>query len=271
MAGVYNGGSGGQPVLSLYPVRRTETGLVAHLWLYYITDRKQFRGRPQEQRQRLLDKIAEAARCGVEFIQLREKDLSSPDLELLACEAAVVMKENLPDVANFSAETFPAKTTRLLISSRVDIAIAVGADGVHLPANDINAVEVRAIWNKSVSITGLPQTQPIIAVSCHSPEDVRRAATEGGDFAVFAPVFEKMIAPSEKRPGVGLTALCAATEQSSGGSAGQGRSKFPVVALGGVTLENAGLCLQSGAVGVAGIRLFQENDVRLIVDRLRNS
>ena len=241
------------------------------MWLYYITDRKQFPGGPQEQRQRLLDKIAETVRCGVEFIQLREKDLSSCHLELLAREAVQVMKENLPGIAKVSAETLPAKTSRLLISSRVDVAIAVGADGVHLPADDINAVEMRAIWNKSVSLTGRPQTRPVIAISCHSAEDVCHAASEGADFAVFAPVFEKMTAPSEKRSGVGLAAMCAATEQTAARSAGQSIQKIPLFALGGVTLENAAQCVQAGAVGVAGIRLFQENDVRLVVDRLRNS
>ena len=90
--------------------------------LYYITDRRQFPGTPPEQRDRLLAKIAEAARAGVDLIQLRERDLSARELLQLAMEAVAAVRET----RNAKRET------RLLINSRLDVALACGADGVHL-------------------------------------------------------------------------------------------------------------------------------------------
>src|SRR6266851_312373 len=94
--------------------------------LYYITDRSQFVGDEPTRRRHLLDKIAEAALCGVDYIQLREKDLSTHDLELLAREAVVTIRQNQ------SPPTNRTPSTRLLINSRTDVAIAAGAQGVHL-------------------------------------------------------------------------------------------------------------------------------------------
>jgi len=204
------------------------------LLLYYITDRRQFAGDENHQRQALLQQIAEASRGGVDFIQLREKDLCARELESLAREAAALIRRN-------------SQTTRLLINSRSDIAIACGADGVHLRADDLSPREVRKIW---------PQPGPIIAVSCHSVADVERAASEGAKFVVFAPVFEKRGEAEVKPMGIeGLRAAC--------------RQAIPVLALGGVTLENAPECMKAGAAGVAGIRLFQENDIAEVTRALR--
>lgn len=227
------------------------------MWLYYITDRKQFPGGRAEQRRRLLEKIAEAARCGVHFIQLREKDLSSRELELLARDAVATVRENSPSRATDDR----SQPTHLLINSRVDVAIAVGAGGVHLPASDLSPSEVRAIWNSSASPTGR-HSQPVIGVSCHSAGEVQRARDEGADFAVFAPVFEK-VTISKKQPGTGLKALRAACESVA--SIGVTASNFAVFALGGVTVANARSCVDVGAVGVAGIRLFQDQDVKTVV------
>ena len=202
--------------------------------LYYITDRRQFAGDENHQRQALLQQIAEASRGGVDFIQLREKDLCARELESLAREAASLIRKH-------------SQTTRLLINSRSDIAIACGADGVHLRADDLSPREVRKIW---------PQPRPIIAVSCHSVTDVERAASEGAKFVVFAPVFEKRGEAEVKPMGIeGLRAAC--------------RQAIPVLALGGVTLENAPECMKAGAAGVAGIRLFQENDIAEVTRALR--
>jgi thiamine-phosphate pyrophosphorylase len=94
-------------------------------------------------------------------------------------------------------------------------------------------------------------------VSCHSENEVR-TASENADFAVFAPVFEKRDDPSSRAAGLeGLRQAC--------------RHPIPVFALGGVTLQNAGACLETGAAGIAGIRLFQENDVRAVVQQVRAS
>ena len=96
----------------------------------------------------------------------------------------------------------------------------------------------------------------VIAVSCRTSSDVLRAESEGADFVVFAPIFEKKDAPSA--PPRGLSALRAACA-----------AKIPVLALGGVTLENAASCLAAGAAGIAGIRLFQENKIEDVVRVLR--
>ena len=218
--------------------------------LYYITDRSQFRGDAPARRRALLAKVAEAASAGIDYIQLREKDLSARELETLARDA-------LTAVRNFG----PLRTenrelrTRLLINSRTDVALAAGADGVHLRAGDITPDEVRQMLK--VSAPCLPSTGHfLIGVSCHSNKDVKRAQSEAADFAVFAAVFGKSAAP--EAPAAGLAALREACQ-----------AKIPVLALGGVTIANARSCLEAGAAGIAGIRLFQENKIEDVVRRLR--
>ena len=214
--------------------------------LYYITDRSQFRGDERARRRHLLAKVAEAALACVDYIQLREKDLSTRELEMLAREAVAIVREN-------------SSLTRLLINSRTDVALAAGADGVHLRADDLSPREARAVVRVSDQI---PVQRPLatdhflVATSCHSNEEVIRADSEGADFAVFGPIFGKNNAPG--RQPTGLAALHEAC-----------RAKIPVLALGGVTIENAASCLKTGAAGVAGIRLFQENKIEDVVRALR--
>ena len=101
--------------------------------LYYIGDRTQFSGPESVRRERLLEKIAEAARCGVDYIQLREKDLPARQLEALAGAAVRVIEENgLRKTGTREAGTC------LLINSRSDVAFAAGAGGVHLRSDDIS-------------------------------------------------------------------------------------------------------------------------------------
>jgi len=215
------------------------------LLLYYITDRSQFPGDDTARRRRLLENIAEAARCGVDYIQLREKDLSSRELETLAGVVMAIVHE-------LRTENKELKTG-LLINSRTDIAVTCGANGVHLRSNDLLPTEVRKIWSKCGAGTPARVT---VGVSCHTPSEVADAAAQGADFAVFGPVFEKKAVP-DTRP-AGLDALRQAC-----------REKIPVLALGGITLESAELCIQAGAAGIAGIRLFQENEMDKVVRKLR--
>jgi len=211
--------------------------------LYYITDRTQFPGDEATRRRRLLDKIAQAARAGVDFIQLREKDLSTRELEALAQAAVQVVRGN-------------SQHTRLLINSRSDVAIACGADGVHLRSVDVSPGETRRVWaNEGGGRVGERET-PVIAVSCHTVADVVRAASERASLAALAPVFEKKDDAGARLAGVEM--LKEACLQ-----------KIPVFALGGVTLENAIACAEAGAAGVAGIRLFQDQEVARVVHRLR--
>jgi thiamine-phosphate pyrophosphorylase len=207
--------------------------------LYYITDRSQFHGDEHARRHGLLTKVAEAARAGVDYIQLREKDLSARKLETLAREVAAAVRENSP-------------STRLLINSRTDVALAAGADGVHLRADDVAPHEVCQVLEVSAH-RPLTTDRFLVAASCHTAADVFHSESEAADFAVFAPVFEKKhVQPA------GIAALREAC-----------RAKIPVLALGGVNLENAASCLNAGAAGIAAIRLFQENEIEDVVRALR--
>ena len=164
--------------------------------LYYITDRKSLAGTDAQQRSRLLVKIAEAAHAGVDYIQLREKDLPPRDLELLARDAVRTVREN-------------SATTKLLINGRADVALASGADGVHLPAGKLAVCDVRAQWMQT------SERAPLIAVSAHTLAEVRAAAADGADFAVLAPIFEKANTDVQ---GIGIDALraaCASTPRIS--------------------------------------------------------
>jgi thiamine-phosphate pyrophosphorylase len=208
------------------------------LQLYYITDRRQFAGDAHEQEQRLLAKIAGCAAAGVEYIQLREKDLESRALETLALKAMAALGSS---------------RTQLLINSRTDLALACGAHGVHLPAKDLAASEVRSIFARA------GKSEPVIGVSTHSAAEVASAESHGASFAVFGPVFEK--SGSANRAGLEeLRRICHRTEAA--------QPPMPVWALGGITLENAEQCAAAGAAGIAAIRLFQQNDVDAIVKKL---
>ena len=239
--------------------------------LYYITDRSAFPGDEPARRRCLLEKIAEAVRAGVEYIQLREKDLLPRDLEQLAREAINAVAKAQP-----LTTAHRQLATALLINSRTDVALATGADGVHLRADDVSPLEVRTMWQRNADMCGIGMCgggtrsassgqaparensprNPIVAISCHSPGEVAQAAADGADFAVFAPVFEKKDAPGARA--AGLSALQEAC-----------RFGIPVLALGGITLENAQSCIDAGAAGIAAIRLFQENEIATIVARLR--
>ncbi|HTW58078.1 MAG TPA: thiamine phosphate synthase [Terriglobales bacterium] len=232
----------------------------ARCLLYYITDRTALAADEPTRRRRLLEKIAEAAQAEVDYIQLREKDLSARDLESLAGEAVVLLDK--------LRTKNPELRTALLINSRTDVAQAVEADGVHVRSDDISPKEVKVIWQNSSCGRGrlaraASQQPPLIAVSCHSPAEVKEAAAQAATFAVFAPVFEKKdfqkkgFEKKEPQP-AGLAAL----EEAC-------RAKIPVLALGGITLANSASCLEAGAAGVAGIRLFQENNIEQIVRALR--
>ncbi|MGB9104871.1 MAG: thiamine phosphate synthase, partial [Terriglobales bacterium] len=149
--------------------------------LYYITDRRQFSGSAMEQRAALLRKISEAACCGVDYIQLREKDLTARELLELAEEAAAAIRSAAPKQPKTGIQKLETGNqkleTLLLINSRLDVALACGADGVHLRSDDISAADARAAWMKAASArdSGLGTHDCLIACSCHTASDVRRA------------------------------------------------------------------------------------------------
>jgi thiamine-phosphate pyrophosphorylase len=211
------------------------------LLLYYITDRTQF-GDSESARQRgVLTQIGMAAEVGVDYIQLREKDLGVRELESLAREAAE------------SVRALPPPRPKFLVNSRIDVAIVAGADGVHLRSDDLPASEARAMFSKA----GIADVS--VAASCHTMAEIAAAEAHGADFAVFGPVFGK-----GTQAGVGIEQLRAACNRTRGAA-----PRMPVLALGGVTLENASECITAGAAGIAAIRLFQTADVHDVVRQLR--
>lgn len=233
--------------------------------LYYITDRHQFPGTEPEKQQKLLARIAEAAQCGIDFIQLRERDLSARELESLAEKALVAIRSALSSA--LTAEKSgprppPTRSSKLLINSRLDVALAVGADGVHLRSTDIAASEARAVVAKAFHENESPAAPGfVISVSCHSGAEVRLAEAHGADLVLFAPVFEKSDVSFAPHGIAGLRAVSRDKRAA--------QPPVPVLALGGVTIANAAACLRAGASGVAGIRLFQEGNLSETVSKLR--
>ena len=210
------------------------------VFLYYITDRKQLSTREDDARRLLLERIRMAAAAGVNAIQLRERDLSTRMLTELGKRAIEIVREVNP-------------STKLLINSRSDVAIACGADGVHLRSDDISASEVPAIFMRAGML------RPVIAASCHTMAEVELVEGHGADFAVFGPVFEKARETWEK----GITALHNACHRRAA------NPPMPVLALGGVNTKNAFECLQAGAAGIAAIRMFQDGNVQRVISELR--
>jgi thiamine-phosphate pyrophosphorylase len=197
----------------------------AQITLCYITDRHAL---PPGT---LLPRILEAVRAGVDMVQIREKDL--PTRELAALVKGVM------DGAR-------GNKTQIIVNDRLDIALALGATGVHLPTTSMPPEAVRA----SVPADFL------VGVSCHSLDDALRAEAGGANYVLLGPIFAT---PSKLAygPPLGLSVL---QETAS-------RVKIPVLALGGISVERASVCLEAGAQGLAGISIFQDCDS--IGERLR--
>jgi thiamine-phosphate pyrophosphorylase len=166
-----------------------------------------------------LDAIARNLAAGVTWIQIRDKDLSARALFDLVSAA---MK--LPN----------PHSSKVIVNTRADVALASGAAGVHLPSGSPAA----RFWRRPGFLVG---------VSCHFLDEVRQAEAEGADYALFGPVFSPLSksAGLEPRGLEGLAQAAAAV-------------RIPVLALGGITHENSAACISSGAAGIAGISLFQK-------------
>ena len=200
------------------PGRRTMFRLLA------ISDRRSLPGGD------LAGWLARVSAAGVDAVQIREKDLDDRSLwEIVRAARAI-----LP----------PA--TRLLVNGRADVAIAAGADGVHLPSDGVPPAALRRRFGPKL----------LIGVSTHTMEEVERARDAGADYAAFGPVWE---APGKGTPtGAGALARAAA-------------SGLPVYALGGVTIGRFGEVAAAGAAGVAAIRLFQRpSELREAVEAARS-
>lgn len=171
----------------------------------------------------ILRLVRAAVDAEVPLFQIREKSLSGRVLFELVARAAELTR---------------GSKTRLLVNDRSDIARAAGADGVHLTTHSLPVEVVRKIYGAEF----------LIGVSTHSLDEARAAAAAGADFVVFGPVFETESKRAYGQP-QGLDKLSEVTRELG---------EFPVVAIGGITRENAGECFDAGASGVAAIRLLND-------------
>lgn len=172
----------------------------------------------------VVETIRTAVADGVDLVQIRERDLSARLLFDLATDVVTAVKDT---------------GALVLLNDRADVALASGADGVHLRESSIPPAVVREIFPKHL----------VIGVSTHDVHAAQSAAAGGADFVFFGPVFES---PGKGEP-TGpdkLRDVCRAI----GG--------FPVIALGGIDSDNVGLALDAGAAGVAGIRSMHDADER---------
>ena len=206
-----------------------------------MTDRHAFSASTaplEEQCEGLVARITVAAMAGVDWIQIREKDLDGARLAELARAVLLQVSPNC----------------RILINDRLDVAYAVGAAGVHLGERSISVQDAKLfIRERNIS-------QPFsIGASVHSLEAAQRAESDGADYVIFGPIFAtpSKVAFGEPQGLERLEAICSAI-------------KIPVMAIGGITVETAPKCYACGAAGIAGIRIFQEQPkLESLVTQLR--
>lgn len=203
----------------------------------YVTDRRALGedGVPQ-----LLEVIRRAIAAGVDWIQIREKDLPARALLALAQQAVAAARGG---------------TTKILINDRLDVAVAAEAAGVHLGGESAPVAAVKQ-W----CAPRFDNKRPfLVGRSCHSLAEARQSETEGTDYIFFGPVFAT---PAKLQLGSpqGIDRLAEVC----------GGARVPVIAIGGINAENAGECLRAGAAGIAGIRPFQEAaDLGSIIRQIR--
>ena len=192
--------------------------------LCYVTDRLALKAAPGTDA--LLAAIRSAAEAGVDWIQIREKDLEA---------------RALAGLVRLALESTRGTGTKVLVNDRLDVAIAAGAAGVHLGEMSL-PVERVADWRRSARFMDFQ-----IGASCHSTEGALAAQRGGADYIFFGPVFStpSKIAFGPPQGIERLREVCMAVQ-------------IPVLAIGGVNLENASSCVEAGAAGIAAIRLFQE-------------
>jgi thiamine-phosphate pyrophosphorylase len=180
--------------------------------VYLITDRRQAPGGD------ILRAVEGALDGGIRAVQLREKDLPGKEMYLLAARMR---------------ELTARHGARLLVNDRVDVALAVGADGVHLGVSSMPPSAARTLLGE----------EALIGCSTHGIRELREAAARGADFATFGPVYPT---PSKAvyGPPVGVAALSEACRGTT----------IPVFALGGVGPHNAGEAMAAGAFGIALIK-----------------
>ncbi len=203
--------------------------------LCYVTDRPALRiANPADSLAALIQKIEEVVAAGIDWVQIREKDLPARELASLTRQALLI-------AAKYSAKR--SSPVRVLVSDRLDVAIAEGADGVHLGEKSLPVMEAKRLVESAIRKQTIEQSF-LIGASCHSIEVAQTAERDGADYIFFGPVF------------------------STPSKAMYGEPQDRKSVIGGIA-ENANSCLQAGATGLAAIRLFQDaSDPLLAVRRL---
>jgi thiamine-phosphate pyrophosphorylase len=237
--------------------------------LCYVTDRRNLpAGESAEQhallcfestgrQETLLRRIEAAATAGVDWIQIREKDLSGKECSSLTREALQRAAKSPRRAGGAVAAEFSASQTtpsRIFVNDRLDVALSESAGGVHLGDKNLPVAEAKRLVDSQAGSRDF-----LIGASCHSLPDAKSAAAGGADYLFFGPVFAT---PSKVAFGTpqGLQRLAEVC----------GAVSVPVLAIGGVTLENSADCLAAGASGIAAIRLFQDaRDMSSLVQSLR--
>jgi len=205
--------------------------------LCYVTDRHSLRpANPANSLPALIQKIEEVVAAGIDWVQIREKDLPARELASLTRQA-------LDIAAKYSPKRSSA--IRVLVNDRLDVAIAERADGVHLGEKSLPVGEARTLIKSAVLQQTIGESF-LIGASCHSIEAAQAAERDGADYIFFGPIFAT---PSKESfgPPQGVERLAQICHVIS----------IPVLAIGGITLENANACIAAGATGIAAIRLFQ--------------
>ncbi len=204
---------------------------------YAITDRQIFPGDERDRQQLLLAQARHLAATGIDFLQLREKDLAPLDLLALASALRAVLPSGI--------------SPRLLLNTDLPTALTAHADGLHLPSGRTPTDLATTFAAARDAFARAGRAHPILSVSTHSLNDVLAARSAGADLILFGPVFEKPVHGTPVQPGVGLPALTAAARAAH---------PTPVLALGGITPATVPACLAAGAAGIAAIRLFLPPD-----------
>jgi thiamine-phosphate pyrophosphorylase len=208
--------------------------------LCYVTDRHSLAASSAadtieaEVTRQLLGVIEATVTAGVNWIQIREKDMSG-------LECSLLVRHALQSATSSSADS--SHPARILVNDRLDVALAERAGGVHLGANSLSVRDANRLREARSKL----KPDFLLGVSCHSQAEAASAARDGADYLFFGPIFPT---PSKAQHG---------PPQGPGRLAEVCRSvAIPVIAIGGITLANASLCLVAGAAGIAAIRLFQD-------------
>ena len=228
------------PLLLLLPVSTRNNPLAGHRspLLCYVTDRRSLAAaNPAEPLAELTQKITEIAAAGIDWVQIREKDLT-------VREFASLTRQSLRIAKNVAVSR--SRPIRVLLNDRLDVAISERADGVHLGERSLPVGQAKRLI-RSAPVKRTIGESFLAGVSCHSLEAAQQAERDGADYIFFGPVFAT---PSKAIFGApqGLDRLAQVCRSVS----------IPVLAIGGITSENATACRDAGAAGLAAIRMFQD-------------